>query len=383
MLLANCSVAAKIQETFPQTAVLRRHGLAPSLPPLHPVGAHRHPCPDTLALPFLSEPPKTNFENLDDLLFKTKGMHLDASSSGALARSLDTCVDPAEPAFNTLVRILATRCMLSAEYFCAGSVSRDAFLHYGLAAPIYTRQSSPALLARVARRVRALTSSSCPPPDFTSPIRRYADVLAHRQLSAAIGYTALHSSLSNKAHVERIMSNVNKRHRMAQQAGRASVEFYVGLALKGRSQKDGETVEVREEAFVIRCFKNGVAVYVHKCVPRLPCPVLRCAPRSWLTPACSLSPQARHRGPHHVRQGPALVRPGGLRHHAPGVGLVHRQAGDARRVRQGRRQRLGREGQEHAAEQGPDGARRAHQLEGPVICMHPSIASSVCAVGVG
>jgi exosome complex exonuclease DIS3/RRP44 len=26
MLLANCSVAAKIQETFPQTAVLRRHG---------------------------------------------------------------------------------------------------------------------------------------------------------------------------------------------------------------------------------------------------------------------------------------------------------------------------------------------------------------------
>ena len=27
MLLANCSVAAKIQDTFPQTAVLRRHGL--------------------------------------------------------------------------------------------------------------------------------------------------------------------------------------------------------------------------------------------------------------------------------------------------------------------------------------------------------------------
>lgn len=86
-----------------------------------------------------SEPPKTNFENLDDLLHKTKGMHLDASSSGALAKSLDKCVDPKEPAFNTLVRILATRCMLSAEYFCSGSVSRDSFLHYGLAAPIYTR----------------------------------------------------------------------------------------------------------------------------------------------------------------------------------------------------------------------------------------------------
>jgi exosome complex exonuclease DIS3/RRP44 len=64
MLLANCSVAKKIEETFPQTAVLRRHG----------------------------EPPKTNFENLDDLLFKRRGMHLDASSSAVLAKSLDNCV---------------------------------------------------------------------------------------------------------------------------------------------------------------------------------------------------------------------------------------------------------------------------------------------------
>jgi exosome complex exonuclease DIS3/RRP44 len=64
MLLANISVAAKIQETFPATAVLRRH----------------------------SPPPKTNFEALQDLLMKRKGMTLDVSSSGALAKSLDACV---------------------------------------------------------------------------------------------------------------------------------------------------------------------------------------------------------------------------------------------------------------------------------------------------
>jgi exosome complex exonuclease DIS3/RRP44 len=45
-------------------------------------------------------------------------------------------------------------------------------------------------------------------------------------------------------------------------AGRASVEFYVGLALKGK----GYTAESgsREEAFVIRTFRNGIAVFVSR-----------------------------------------------------------------------------------------------------------------------
>ena len=51
---------------------------------------------------------------------------------------------------------------------------------------------------------------------------------------------------------------VNKRHRMAQMAGRASVEFYVGLALKAR----GERKVVEEDAFVIRVFRNGLNVFV-------------------------------------------------------------------------------------------------------------------------
>ncbi|KAF8839454.1 RNB-domain-containing protein [Paxillus ammoniavirescens] len=220
MLLANVSAAKRIEEVFPQTAVLRRH-----LPP-----------------------PKANFEKLQDILMKRKGFKLDVSSSGALADSLDKCIDPTAPTFNTLVRIMATRCMLAAEYFCSGSVSRDTFGHYGLASPIYTH--------------------------FTSPIRRYADVLAHRQLAASISHTPLHPSLHSKANVERIMDVINRRHRMAQMAGRASVEFYVGLALKGRTEalakawgkKGGKAVEAEtggiEDAFVIRTFRNGVGVFV-------------------------------------------------------------------------------------------------------------------------
>lgn len=128
--------------------------------------------------------------------------------------------------------------MLAAEYFNSGSVSRDSFGHYGLACPLYLH--------------------------FTSPIRRYADVIAHRQLAAAIGYSPLHPSLQSKSHIERVLHNVNKRHRLAQMAGRASVEYYVGLAIAERNKREGiaEGRGIEAEAFVIRVFRNGLAIYV-------------------------------------------------------------------------------------------------------------------------
>ncbi|VUC22433.1 unnamed protein product, partial [Clonostachys rosea] len=105
MLFANISVAAKIYEAFPQTAILRRHGA----------------------------PPKTNFDELSEQLRIKCGMELRTDSSKALADSLDQCVKPGEPFFNTLVRIMATRCMMSAEYFCSGTQAYPEFRHYGLA----------------------------------------------------------------------------------------------------------------------------------------------------------------------------------------------------------------------------------------------------------
>ena len=211
MLLANTTVASKIHSSFPQTALLRRH----------------------------ASPPATNFSDLADQLKRKRNFDLDVSSSKALADSLDRCIDPNHSFFNTLVRILATRCMTSAEYFCSGSHSEPEFRHYGLASEIYTH--------------------------FTSPIRRYADLLAHRQLAYAIGYEeGSPGDLNNKSRLEAICRNLNFRHRNAQMAGRASIEYYVGQALKNlatsQSQPSGGQVDV--DGYIMRVFSNGAVVFV-------------------------------------------------------------------------------------------------------------------------
>jgi exosome complex exonuclease DIS3/RRP44 len=157
-----------------------------------------------------------------------RGLSLDVSSSKALATSLDECTVPGDPFFNTLIRILATRCMLSAEYFPSGTFSPPDYRHYGLATDIYTH--------------------------FTSPIRRYADIIVHRQLAAAIGYEELHPQLRDRSGLEDVCRNINYRHRMGQMAGRASVEYFVGQSLKGKKQV--------EEAYVMRVLKNGFVVFV-------------------------------------------------------------------------------------------------------------------------
>lgn len=200
MLLANVSVARKIYDAFPQTALLRRHG----------------------------EPPATNFDELANQLRVKKNLTLHVNSSRALADSLDACVDPSEPFFNTLIRVMATRCMMAAEYFCAGTQAYPEFRHYGLASEIYTH--------------------------FTSPIRRYADLVAHRQLAAAIDYESVHPAVRSRGRLEAVCKNINVRHRNAQLAGRASIAYYVGQALRGR--------ETEEDGFVMKIFSNGFVVLV-------------------------------------------------------------------------------------------------------------------------
>uniref|UniRef100_A0A8C4VHB2 Exosome complex exonuclease RRP44 n=1 Tax=Gopherus evgoodei TaxID=1825980 RepID=A0A8C4VHB2_9SAUR len=200
MLLANISVAKKIHKEFSEYALLRKH----------------------------PAPPPSNYDILVKAA-KSKNLEIKTDSAKALADTLDKAESPEFPYLNTLLRILATRCMMQAVYFCSG-MDND-FHHYGLASPIYTH--------------------------FTSPIRRYADIIVHRLLAVAINADSTYPELTDKHKLADLCKNLNYRHKMAQYAQRASVAFHTQLFFKN-------TGVVNEEAYILFVRKNAIVVLIPK-----------------------------------------------------------------------------------------------------------------------
>ncbi|KAG0641572.1 hypothetical protein HOY80DRAFT_1014957 [Tuber brumale] len=97
-------------------------------------------------------------------------------NSKALADSLDWCVNPSQPFFNTLVGIWARRCPLLAVYSSSDTQVCHELGHYTL---------------------------------FTSSIRQCTHVFVHRQLAAAICHEPLHSTLHSEAKLEEICAYIN------------------------------------------------------------------------------------------------------------------------------------------------------------------------------
>jgi exosome complex exonuclease DIS3/RRP44 len=199
MLLANCAVGERVTAAFPRCSLLRRH---PS-------------------------PPRSAFDALVAAA-RAVGVELRVDSGKSLAESLDDANVPGRPTFNKLLRILTTRCMLQAAYFPSGQCPPAEYFHYGLAAPIYTH--------------------------FTSPIRRYADVIVHRLLAAALDVDPLPAAYQDRAHMTALAANMNKRHLMSQMAGRSSSSLHTNIFFRNRV--------ILETGLILKLRANGVVILV-------------------------------------------------------------------------------------------------------------------------
>lgn len=173
MLLANISVAHKIHESFPTKAVLRCH-------PEPQVG----PLSDTVNM------------------LRCLNIEIDISSSGSIYESIlrlsgDSDFSPAQ--LEVVVNMLS-KPMQNALYFCSGTYLED-FSHYALNVPFYTH--------------------------FTSPIRRYPDVMVHRLLAAAIDHERYPLPDLDLDEVDRRLSVSNEKKTSAKRASEYSCELYL------------------------------------------------------------------------------------------------------------------------------------------------------------
>ncbi|XP_037034813.1 uncharacterized protein LOC119073436 isoform X2 [Bradysia coprophila] len=172
MLLANQSVAKFIFDKFPTIAVLRNHA-----------------------------PPKANM--MTELVTKMAGLNhkMDISSAKAIADSIAAIIRLSgnNEAVSTVLNSMVAKPMVRAEYICSGHIKNiTALRHFALSIPIYTH--------------------------FTSPIRRYPDILVHRLLAAALNLAPIPTRSQDE--LKSIARTCNDQKYNAKLAGEDSTNLY-------------------------------------------------------------------------------------------------------------------------------------------------------------
>ncbi|XP_027444555.1 DIS3-like exonuclease 2 isoform X3 [Zalophus californianus] len=211
MLLANMAVAHKTHRTFPEHALLRRH-----------------------------PPPQTKM--LNDLVefCEQMGLPMDFSSAGALNESLTKTFgdDQYSLARKEVLTNMCSRPMQMALYFCSGVLQdQTQFRHYALNVPLYTH--------------------------FTSPIRRFADVLVHRLLAAALGYGEL-PDLESEA-LQKQADHCNDRRMASKRVQELSTGLFFAILVKesGPLESEAMVLGVLNQAFDVLVLRYGVQKRVY------------------------------------------------------------------------------------------------------------------------
>ncbi|GAA5977778.1 hypothetical protein JCM10908_005093 [Rhodotorula pacifica] len=219
MLMANIAVAGKIASGLPDQALLRRHEA--------PI--------DRRLEAFVTR-------------MKKLGIDLDGSSSGSLMKSIKDVTDPSE---RLTLQHLSTRAMHRAKYFCTGTLDFSRYGHYALNVPLYTH--------------------------FTSPIRRYADVIVHRQLEAvlqsqasAAGGVASEPRFSlDTDTVSKVAATCNTKKDAARLAQEQSQHLFLCILIEDLTKRFGPVVRygtvigVLDQAFDVLVSEFGVEKRVH------------------------------------------------------------------------------------------------------------------------
>nr|XP_008997947.1 DIS3-like exonuclease 2 isoform X4 [Callithrix jacchus] len=206
MLLANMAVAHKIHRAFPEQALLRRH-----------------------------PPPQTRM--LNDLMefCDQMGLPMDFSSAGALNKSLTQTFgdDKHSLARKEVLINMCSRPMQMALYFCSGLLQDPAqFRHYALNVPLYTH--------------------------FTSPIRRFADVLVHRLLAAALGYREQLDLAPDT--LQKQADHCNDRRMASKRVQELSTGLFFAVLVKesGPLESEAMVMGVLNQAFDVLVLRYGV-----------------------------------------------------------------------------------------------------------------------------